>query len=250
MGVSIVLLGGVWGIEWLKSRFEHGVPTLAAASIATGELAMFAYFVGALVRAFKWAFSEVDEALSTIKNTNLFKDAKSAFTRLAPLLIEAIPSPRELLRASRFVILFLVLGTGALVLFGTLSLFPVFESSNSNFNSNKRANKNTNASNSLNSNQNINGRPGNTNFSFNANNANASANANTHIYPSPTPAASLATAPAVWRDEDRGFLSMILSVLLSIFDHSGVVAIIASVLVALTIFTFLSVQIVRAYAQH
>jgi hypothetical protein len=215
MVVSVILLGGIWGVEWLKSNFEHGVPTLAAASVATGELAMFLYFVGSLVRACKWAFSEFDDAVVAIRNTHLFRDVKRALGGFLPLLAEAMPSPRQWLRASRFVILFLGLGVVTLIVLGALS-FLTSNQSTSNFNT-PPLNRNSNS----NKNRNINGPSENTN----------------------------AAPPLVSHDEDRGLVSTVLSALVSVFDHSGAVAIIATVLVGLTILTFFTVQIVRAYAE-
>lgn len=240
MLVSIVLLGGVWGIEWMKSQFEHGIPTLAAASVATGELAMFVYFVGALVRACKWAFSEFDQALLAVRSAHLFKDAKRAMSALAKLLGEAIPSASEILRASRFVMLLGVLAFGAVLVWTALSIFAVSAPSNmnarpANYNFNLNANSNRNAN-----------RPfGNMNSVANKS-ANKSINTNADVNNQNSAERSI-----IYEDDrEGGPLSIVISFLVNVFNHSGSVAIAGSVLVGLAILTFLLFQLFRAYAPH
>jgi len=225
MVVSIVLLGGVWGIEWVKSHFEHGVPTLAAASIATGELAMFAYFLGALVRACKWAFSEFDQAFKAIQSAHILKDAKRAMSALGRLLVEAIPSTREMLRASRFMILLAVLAVGAVVVWTVVGIFATTQANMNRSSNTPPANRNSN----LNSNSNRNAN--------NGMNVNAGANTNS-------------STPIEFRKCNLGLLSKVISLLLTVFDHSDSVAIAGSVLVGLVILTFLLVELFRAYGHH
>jgi hypothetical protein len=230
MLVSLILLLGVWGIEWLKSRFEHGVPTIAAASVATGELAMFAYFIGSLVRACRWALREVDTTFSAFRSAGVVRDTRRGLNSFLGLLREAVPSLHQIQPALRLLFSIFIVAIGALVLWtlltGSASGLLAANSNKSNFgNHNKMATNSNNSNTSGNMNR----------FS----NSNTSSNAN---------GISTVLEPVGYIDRDEGIVPRITIALVFISEHSGLFAVTGSIVVGLLFLTFVSIQVFRAFS--
>src|SRR4051812_24436309 len=107
MVTAIVLLSGTWGVEWVKGRFDRGVPTLAMASLTLGELTVLLYFVRSTIRATVWAVNELREAISSTGLDNVFGRLSRTAGNLMILLWAAVPSVKQLKSALRLLVLVL-----------------------------------------------------------------------------------------------------------------------------------------------
>lgn len=125
MLTSLILLAGSWGLEWLRSRFEHGVPTLTAASITTSELTIFLYVLRSFVRAIAWAIGEIRDAVSTAGLGNLFGRFHETLKKVFALLREAVPLAKQLQTAWRLLIP--ILAVGFVVLLGWFVVLSLSE---------------------------------------------------------------------------------------------------------------------------